>query len=187
MSKKNRDIDIDVDLEEVEGGYEPIKVGTYLFRLDELLRKQKKDKSGDYINVKAIAMDVKDESIEKSIGAVHYEIFSLNPKALWKLKVLVKCFVAEPKGTKIPVSEMIGKTFVADVFEDTYDGTTNLKMRKIKSAAGWEGFNCTVDEELNVQYAEGVETLDDKLEARKEAQKKAFSDDPLGDDDEVEI
>lgn len=187
MSKKPRDIDIDVDFEEVEGGYEPIKVGTYLFRLEEITRKEKKDKSGDYVNVKAVAMDVKDESIEKSIGATHYEIFSLNEKALWKLKVLVKCFVPEPKGAKIPVQEMIGKPFVADVFEDVYNGTTNLKMRKLKSAEGWEGFNCTVDGDLKVHYAEGVETIDDKLEARKEAQKKAFSDGESSDDDEVEI
>lgn len=187
MSKKQRDIDLDVDLEDVEGGYDPIKPGTYLFRLEEMSRKEKKDKSGDYLNMKAVAMDVKDDSLEKSIGATHYEVFSLNEKALWKVKVFVKCFVPEPKGSKIPLQEMIGKVFVADIFEDDYQGTSNLKMRKFKSAESWEGFNCTVDGDLKVSYAEGVETLDDKLEARKKEQQKAFSDGGVADDDEVEI
>jgi hypothetical protein len=186
MSNVN-DIDLDVDLDDVEGGEDfTINVGRYLFKLDSM--EVRETKGGRCFMYEALVVDTQVAKNEKCIGRRVYEIANIEPdsKQFWKVKMLVKGGFGIDKGKKIP-GEILGKHFVATVYEEEYNGKTETKIHKHTTAASWEGLNAVVDDEGNVTITNKPNGAEKKSSSKSKSKKSAPAD--AGDfaDDDIEF
>jgi len=114
--------------------------GRYLFEIAKMeMKGRKNDPSVKFINIQFKILDTPDDTNEGYIGRSVFDIFNLGEAALWKLKELIKAVKGEASGSRVP--NLTGDMVIADTFEDTYQGRTNLRTKSYKSSETWLGVN----------------------------------------------
>lgn len=174
--------EIEENLDEVQGRDE-VKAGRYLVRIDDMDLRKSRDKLKEFFNIKFSIVDTMDPALERGIGGTVYDLFNLNKEALWKLKALIAACGFDASGSRVP--NLTGCEVILDVYEDTYNGNTNLRTKRYKNPAEetWSGLHETRDAatEAPAKAAPAAPaSTNGKLTGKKAAVKKPV-------DDEVEI
>ncbi len=115
---------IDVDFTGVESGGRAVPDDQYLLKVVEAEHKQNQAKDGYLINWKYKVVN------GPYAGATIYDNTSLKPQALWRLRSLMDCFGMNPPDGKfkLDLDEVIGKTVVVDIVNETYQGKERPKI-----------------------------------------------------------
>jgi len=142
------DYDDNINWDDIPDSFEVLP-GTYLLKLEDIERREKRDGSGEYVNATWGILDSADSSTERSIGAHVYDNFSLTDKALWKLKATAKAIdpdlVSGSTSLDAVVEGMKNGMIVANVVEETYQGNKQMRVKQVKGAEGWDGISFRVE------------------------------------------
>ena len=116
---------LNLDFTNVSTGFEVLPAGNYSGVITKVELRTNKAKDGQYLNIE---WEVRDEN--DKIKKV-WDMCSLKPAALWKLKELMAKLGFEVEGAiNLDVEEFVGKTCDFELKIDTYDGKDRNKVEK---------------------------------------------------------
>lgn len=109
---------MNLDFTDVKDGFAAIPAGKYPAKVVECEKKRNKNNDGDYLN---IAYEVCDGGEQD--GARIYDICSLKPKAMWKLKSTLKALGFDVSGAiDFEPEDAIGLECLVAVKIEQYEG-----------------------------------------------------------------
>lgn len=120
---------MNLDFTDVKDGFEAIPAGEYPVKVVECEKKMNKAQTGEYLNFAYEVCDGGDQE-----GARVYDICSLTPKALWKLKATLKALGFDVTGVvDFDVADTIGLECIAVVTVEQYEGRNVNRVKEIRA------------------------------------------------------